>query len=185
MIVYFQFFSLGVLWLMARELIPDRPLMSLLLCLFIVGGFWGQYILDINAWSEEAALPLLLTVLLMVIRLFGHQQFALDRSSSALPVFALVVIGAFYFYPEATMFYLPGIAVGLGVGFWKRRRNVAIVPLIATVAVAVVLLFAVKENNLDFLRVQAGAAVSDLDWWKFSTFVFSVATVFPRFRVRT
>jgi hypothetical protein len=53
MLVYFQFLSLGVLWLMARELVPERPLTTLLLCVLIVGGFWGQYILDINAWSQE------------------------------------------------------------------------------------------------------------------------------------
>jgi hypothetical protein len=172
MLVYFQFLSVGVLWLMARELIPERSLMTLLLCVLIVGGFWGQYILDINAWSEEAALPLLLTVLLMVIRSFAHQQFATDRSSWTVPVFALVLVGAFYFYPEATVFYLPGIAMGLGVGFWRRRRKVTIVPLIATVALTVVLLFAVKESNLDFLRVQAGTAVSDLDWWKYFDICF-------------
>jgi hypothetical protein len=104
MLVYFQFLSLGVLWLMARELVPERPLTTLLLCVLIVGGFWGQYILDINAWSQEAALPLLLMVLLMLLRSFVHERFTGRLTSWSPTVFAFVVMGAFYLYPEATMF---------------------------------------------------------------------------------
>ena len=172
MLVYFQFLSLGVLWLMARELVPERPLTTLLLCVLIVGGFWGQYILDINAWSQEAALPLLLMVLLMLLRSFVDERFTGRLTSWSPTVFAFVVTGAFYLYPEATMFYAPGIAVALGVGFWKTRRTVKVGPLIPAAAITVVLLFAVKESNVDFLGGQAGTALHDVDWWKYFDICF-------------
>jgi hypothetical protein len=172
MLVYFQFLSLGLLWLMARELVPERPLATFLLCLLIAGGFWGQYILDINAWSQEAALPLLFTALLFLIRLFERQRSAAGLSFWSPTLFALIGTGAFYLYPEATMFYLPGSAVVLGVGLWRAKKKVKIGPLIpATIGVAV-LVFAVKESNLDFLRTQASAAIYDVDWWKYFDLCF-------------
>jgi hypothetical protein len=167
MLVYFQFLSIGALWLTARELVAGKPLATLLLCVLIVGGFWGQYILDINAWSQEAAQPLLLVAMLMLLRLFSQERFTVGLNSWSPTVFALVQMGAFCFYPEATMFYLPGVAVALGVGFWMTKKTLKIRPLTPAATVTIVLLFAVKETNLDFLRGQAGAALLDVDWWKY------------------
>jgi hypothetical protein len=172
MLVYFQFLSVGILWLLAKELVPERPLATLVLCVLIVGGFWGQYILDINAWSEEAALPLLLTALLMLMRLFSDERFTTSLTAWTFMAFTLVAMGAFYFYPEATMFYLPGIALALGVGIWKNKTPIKAGPLIPSALVTIVLLFAVKESNVEFLFVQAGAAVNDVDWWKYFDLCF-------------
>ena len=67
---------------------------------------------------------------------------------------------------------MPGIAVALGVGFWKTRRTVKVGPLIPAAAITVVLLFAVKESNVDFLGGQAGTALNDVDWWKYFDICF-------------
>jgi len=172
MLIYFQFLSLGVLWLIAKQLVAERALLTLLLCVLIVGGFWGQYILDINAWSQNAALPLLLTVMLMSLRSFSQERFKAGLSSWSPTAIALVAMGAFYLYPEATMFYLPGIAVALAAGFWKTRKTIKMGPLIPAAIVTIALLFAVKESNVDFLRQQAGAALNDVDWWKYFDICF-------------
>src|SRR6516164_588930 len=172
MLVYFQFLSLGVLWLIAQQLVAERPLRTLVLCVFIVGGFWGQYILDINAWSQSAALPLLLTVMLMLLRLFSRERFTAGLSFWSPAAIALVAMGAFYLYPEATMFYLPGMAVALATGFWKTRKTVKISALIPATIATTALLFAVKENNVDFLHSQAGQALSEVDWWKYFDICF-------------
>jgi hypothetical protein len=172
LLVYFQFLSVGVLWLLARELVSGRPLSTLLLSVFIVGGFWGQYILDINAWSQEAALPLLLTAMLMVLRSFSHERFAVGLAAWQPIAITILAIGAFYFYPEGTMFYLPGAAGAVAVGFWKTRRIAMIGPLIAAGAVATVLLFPVKESNIDFFFHQVGSALSEVDWWKYFDICF-------------
>jgi hypothetical protein len=171
-LVYFQFLSIGVLWLMARELVPEKPLSTLLLSVLIVGGFWGQYILDINAWSQEAALPLLLAATLMLVRFFSREQLMTDLTYQSPIVIVLFLTGAFYFYPEATAFYLPGFAVALGTGFWITKKYVKIGPLITAMAITLVLVLAVKENNLDFLRGQAGVAINDLNWWKYFDLCF-------------
>ena len=172
MLVYFQFLSLGVLWLIGKELVAERPSLILLLCLLIVGGFWGQYILDINAWSEEAAIPLLLMVLLMVLRSFSQVRFSPGLGFWSPSAFVIVLIGAFYLYPEATIFYLPGIALALAAGFWKTRKTVKIGPLTPALAVTIVLLFAVKENNVDFLRRQTDVALTDVNWWMYFDICF-------------
>ena len=172
MLVYFQFLSLGVLWLIAKALVPDRPLPTLLLCVLIVGGFWGQYILDINAWSQEAALPLLLMVLLMLLRSFSEVRLSPGSGFWLPTAFVIVLMGAFYLYPEATMFYLPGIVVAVAMGFWKTRKTVKIGPLIPAAAVTIVLLFAVKENNVEFLQRQADVALTDVNWWKYFDLCF-------------
>jgi hypothetical protein len=167
MLVYFQFLSVGVLWLIAQQLVAERPLGTLLLCVFIVGGFWGQYMLDINAWSQDAALPLLLTVMLMLLRVFSRERFTAGLSFWSPAAIALVAMGAFYLYPEATLFYLPGMAVALVTGFWKTRKTVKIGALIPAAIAIIALLFAVKENNVDFLHRRASQALSELDWWKY------------------
>lgn len=46
MLVYFQFLSVGIIWLIAKELVADRPWQTLLLCVLIVGGFW-----DNTSWT--------------------------------------------------------------------------------------------------------------------------------------
>jgi hypothetical protein len=70
-------------------------------------------------------------------------------------------------YPEATMFYLPGIAVALATGFWKTRKTIKVGALIPAAIATIALLLPVKESNVDFLHYQAGAALSDVDWWKY------------------
>jgi hypothetical protein len=172
MLVYFQFLSLGVLWLIARQLVAERPLRTLLLCVFVVGGFWGQYILDINAWSQDAALPLLLTVVLMLLRSFSRERVTASLSFWSPTAIALVVTGAFYLYPEATMFYLPGIAVALVTGFWKTKKAIKIGALIPAAIAAIALLVPVKENNIDFLHGQASQSLSEVDWWKYFDICF-------------
>jgi hypothetical protein len=55
--------------LLARELVPRKPVLAELLSAAIVRGFWGQYIVDINAWSQAAAMPLLLLAFLFFRRI--------------------------------------------------------------------------------------------------------------------
>lgn len=62
--------------LLARELVPRKPILAELLSAAIVGGFWGQYIVDINAWSQAAAMPCFLFVLLTDWNHRSRWQFA-------------------------------------------------------------------------------------------------------------
>ena len=70
------------------------------------------------------------------------------------------------------MFYLPGIALALGIGIRKNKTPIKTGPSIPAALVMIVLLFAVKESNVDFLLRQAGAAVNDVDWWKYFDLCF-------------
>jgi hypothetical protein len=167
LMVYFQFLSVGILWLIAKRLIPSRPIVMLVLAALIAGGFWGQYIVDINAWSQNAALPLLLLVFLLLVCLFSSESRP-DKPLFWPPiVLAVTLVGAFYVYPEATLFYLPGIVVAGLVGHRKIKRPFRFDSIVFAVAFGLLLLLAVKENNIDFVAVQKNAALSDVDWWKY------------------
>jgi hypothetical protein len=167
MLVYLQFLALGVLWLIAKELLVEKPWQTLVLCVLIVGGFWGQYILDINAWSENGALPLLLMVLLLLLRSFSRERFTGEVPLWSPTLFAIVITGAFYVYPEATAFFLPGMGAAIVIGFLKTRKTARLSSLVIAAAVTVPLVFAVKENNIDFLRNQVSQALNEVDWWKY------------------
>jgi hypothetical protein len=172
LLIYFQFLSIGVLWLIARRLVPSRPMLMLLLSVLIVGGFWGQYIIDINAWSQNAALPLLLLALLLLVCLFSPES--LPRKPSFWPpaLLAVTLVGAFYLYPEGTLFYLPGFALAAVVGYCKIKRPLGFGSIFLGVAISFLLVLAVKQNNVDFLFGQTRAALDDVDWWRYFDLCF-------------
>ncbi len=90
-------------------------------------GFWGQYIFDINAWSQVASLPLLLAFVFQYIRLL---QYLVDPSAykgksiaSQYIVTGLLVAGAFLFYPENTVIHT-GLLLGATVLWYVITRKV-------------------------------------------------------------
>ena len=81
---------------------------GLLIGLLFSGGFWGQLIFDMNAWSHLASLPLL--ILFVSISL---KQLSISENHNLTP-FTLVffsITGSLYLYPEATLFLGFGITI--------------------------------------------------------------------------
>ena len=62
LLVYFQFLAFCAVRALAAELLPGRRIIPLLLATALVGGFWGQYILDIDAWSQISCMPVTVVV---------------------------------------------------------------------------------------------------------------------------
>jgi hypothetical protein len=90
-------------------------------------GFWGQYPIDLNAWSQVAATPLLIAAWALCLdRLAGGSA---DRpppsgNGAILPALTLLVAGAVYLYPEGSLFnalILAGVFLFGGRGV--RRRS--------------------------------------------------------------
>src|SRR5258708_19570856 len=87
--------------------------MQRLLATALVAGFWGQYILDIDAWSQISCMPLIVFSLVLLIKLVRTARDSKKRHSTTklTALYALAWVGMFYLYPEAPTFLLPAHAV--------------------------------------------------------------------------
>lgn len=90
--------------LSAYKISARRPLFSIGPPIAYVVGFWGQYIFDINAWSQMASLSLQLAFFFVY---FGLLQKMVDPAAhedqtlrADYTVTGLLAAGAFLFYPE-------------------------------------------------------------------------------------
>ncbi|RQH08353.1 hypothetical protein [Paraburkholderia dinghuensis] len=90
--------------LTAYKISEHRLLLSIVFPLAYVVGFWGQYIFDINAWSQMASLSLQLAFVfayLGLLRKLADPPTHHDRSlTSDYIVTGLLAAGAFLYYPE-------------------------------------------------------------------------------------
>jgi hypothetical protein len=93
------------------------PLWAGLVGIATIGGFWGQYIVDCDAWSLIAALPLALTV----FRTLGE---ILDPTATERPPFlglAVPSAALLLIYPEEFTFLAPAVAFSAFI-FWRINR---------------------------------------------------------------
>lgn len=129
-----------------------------------VTGFWGQYVLDCDAWSLIGALPLSLLV-------FGELAALLDPGSGrAPPALALAVPAAalLLVYPEQGCFLAPA-AAALIVAGWRRARRPGVGRTLGRVGLVTAILVAPCAADLwTFIAGQIHAARhtdrSMLDW---------------------
>ena len=127
LLVYFQFLAFCAVRALAAELLPGRRIIPPLLATALVGGFWGQYILDIDAWSQISCMPLTVLSLLLFIKLAETSGNSGNPHSAfkLITLYMLVWVGLFYLYPEAAGFLLPAHAMcwGIALCFFKLRVN--------------------------------------------------------------
>ena len=95
----------------------DRSVgLALVLSAAYVVGFWGQYLFDINAWSQMSAVSMLLGFVFAYARLLQRLTAAPQTGVTAfLPDVLLAMVlaaGAFLFYPENTVAHLVMLSVG-------------------------------------------------------------------------
>lgn len=77
-------------------------------------GFWGQYILDINAWSQISSIPIMLLIVGMIIILLGKDYIEIKNSLyfiKIIIIFSLLFSCSLYLYPESFLFHLPIIFI--------------------------------------------------------------------------
>lgn len=90
-------------------------------------GFWGQYPIDLNAWSQVAATPLLIAAWALILDHLAAGEPAPAGRAAVLPALALLVAGAVYLYPEGSLFnalILVGLVLLGGRGVRRRARAV-------------------------------------------------------------
>jgi len=136
-------------------------------------GFWGQYVFDINAWSQLAALPglLLLAGVLVDLAAAPWPGPALPAAPTAAAI-AVLTAGATYLYPECLAYQLatllPLTATALGWRAWRSRPRSAapLLPLAGLAGAAAGVLY--WRGTLGFLLGQLGAGSGPpVPWWRF------------------
>jgi hypothetical protein len=169
LLVYFQFLSFTTVRAVAAKLLPTRRIIPLLLAAALVGGFWGQYILDIDSWSQSACMPLTVFSLLLLIKLTetasnsGTPHFA----PKLLILYAVAWVGMVYLYPEAAGFLLPAHIVCWVVAAWFFRLRVSWFASAMTGLSVCGLLLPIFYSNVVFLIQQSGVSLSGLNWWRY------------------
>ena len=160
----------------AYELNKSGLLLLIAPPLAYVVGFWGQYIFDINAWSQMAAQSILLAFVFQYIRLLENllDQAALDGKSltSQYVVTGLLASGAFLFYPENTMLHASLLLAStvLWCAVTHKTPQFITVVSLAVFSLVVLLIASVPywDGTVKFLisqvnSVPAGAAI----FWKY------------------
>ena len=134
-------------------------------------GFWGQYVLDINAWSQIASAPLLLLLFTLLVHAAAG-----DYSLRLAAVAAIVISGALYLYPEGLVIYAAALFPIVGMFALVRMiraRKVewrALIPFGALLGIASGALYA---PILRFLWKQiTWSSSARVTWWEFFQIFF-------------
>ena len=166
----------GFLYLLL-VLFPKRETAAHILSATLILGFFGQYLLDINAWSALFAIPIM--IVMVTDFCIGLQPNQMDAPSRARNLFLflrkpILAAGMTYMYPEITS--IAATACGgalLAMLFIHRAEGRAVVSALlrqnivfAAVTLAVVGLY--WTPTIGFLLQQAKLATSNVvDWHLF------------------
>ena len=158
-----------------RNLLPEGPPVAWMVAALVFPlGFWGQYVFDINSWSQIASAP----TLLLMTGLLIHVAVAPDPHMSSLKpglrlaaAIAIVVAGAVYLYPEGFLLYvaavLPMVLAVEAVQIVRERRFalVRLVPLAGLAGLAFTILYPPLLRHL--IAQVTMVASQKVSWWTF------------------
>ncbi len=125
-------------------------------------GFWGQYALDINAWSQVASAGILVTLTALILR---PRSLRLTPRGTALV--ALFTAGAVYTYPEAFLVVTAcsGAAAAAAALLLRSPRRLLLPAAGGLAGLALALFF--YKGTLQFILTQLlYSKTSAVDWWK-------------------
>jgi hypothetical protein len=152
-----------------RAVLRAGPALTVLLGAALPLGFFGQYVFDIDAWSQLAGVPLALTaVTAAAVLLVPAPGAPAGPWRAAVAVMAAVTPTAFY-YPEALPAY--GVAAPVLLGLAWRWRGAAVprpalVPgLLLGLAASLLWCAVYWHGTLDFLYRQVTLPQPRPDWY--------------------
>jgi hypothetical protein len=166
----------GFLYLLLL-LFPKREKAAHILSVALIVGFFGQYLLDINAWSALFAIPIM--IVMVTDFCIGLQPDETDTGSGARNLFLflrmpILAAGMTYMYPEITPIAAMACGGAVLAALFIRRAEARAVHfallrhniVFAIVTLAIVGLY--WTPTIGFLLQQAKLATSDVvDWQLF------------------
>lgn len=175
----FLVFSLAQFVLVAlfvlRTIFPTRSLLACAAAALVFPlGFWGQYVFDINAWSQLASIPSLFLIFGLGIDIAAREETDVRSAVKLAGVLAVAIAGALFLYPEGFVIYVAAVAPVAGVPAIVRairsRRWRGLIPLAGIVGVASAVLY---MPTWDFLVGQlTRTSVIKVPWWEYFQIFF-------------
>jgi hypothetical protein len=169
LVCFFAQFGLVAMFFLRNALPNAPPIAWLVPAVAFPLGFWGQYVFDINAWSQISAIPTLFLFFALVI----HAAVVPDRDGSRVRVpivIGVAVAGSLYLYPEAFTVYAAavvpiGVAIPLLAMIRARRFSLRpFVPLTGLLGVATGVLY---PPTFHFIVAQIAGSGVKVPWWQF------------------
>lgn len=150
-------------------------------------GFPLQYVIDINAWSELASLPVVILALVLLLDQFDPTYCCAINAVQRMRLGAIagVLFGSlFYLYPEITPVYTAGLmAAAAYAGFTAKPGVSARIAASATIQAAFAFLLCLPylHGTMRWLTAQMGSAIrARPDWWTyFQRYLFEAASSLP------
>jgi hypothetical protein len=107
--------------------------LTIWLPVFFVVGFWGQFTLDIRAFSQITSLPILVTLVGWLLASNTSNKDTIFRYGVTLT--AILSTALFFQYPEIVVAFLPGAGLIFLLRLWKtyRENTLSKIDLIALV----------------------------------------------------
>ena len=160
--VYNLFFLLQLLLVLtwSTRLFGMKIRTGMLLSLIVCGGFWGQLIFDMNAWSHLAAMPLLVLFITQSLHQLSHTE---GNEWSPFFIISLMVLSSLYLYPEATIFL--GAGIGILALMQIRKKSSKILKFGIAGFSAVILALLDYKSTLFFLVNQIRFASGETPGW--------------------
>ncbi|SBW10900.1 membrane hypothetical protein [uncultured delta proteobacterium] len=138
-------------------------------------GFWGQYVFDINAWSQLASVAPLVAITFLYMAWLAYRLGLsnMDIGRPAYPSLMVLGAGGMVFYPESAGLHacVLGLATILLLVICRQRirfsRNLCVALLL--LPAGMVLLFSpafstVMSTAYNQIR---GSALNVVDWWQY------------------
>ena len=149
--------------------------LSFFLASALTVGFFQQYVIDINAWSQLAAQPLYLLIVAFTVLAFDDGRFGNGGVPGAIRLGAILgalLGGVLYLYPEAIPIYGIAAAAALVLAIGQRELRITALSGLSGLALgagaAILLCLLFWHGTLGYMfRQLSNAAGHAPDWWKY------------------
>ena len=165
---YCLFLTGGTVALLIRNMLNLKDVITILVGVSFYLGFWGQYIFDINAWSQTTWMPVILLLIYEVFEISNAKATnSVYINTNSTILFSILAIGSFYLYPEGGAFFIPAIIFGI-ISTCYRYRTFKISPTyICGGGALLIFLTPVWRSNVASLFVQFKNATTENTFWHF------------------
>jgi len=141
--------------------------LALILGLIFSIGFWGQYILDINAWSQTIWMPVEMLCIAIWLAYCIDTVTLLRYNIQNSIVLSFILVGAYYLYPEGFVFLVLPVLVCTMYLTGKGNLNKIILALLIILLVSSISCIPVWSCNVMSVVTQFRDFAKPNEWWRF------------------
>ncbi len=163
---YFFALAMGVGCLILDEISGEKKVRSAVAAVAVAGGFWGQYVFDINAWSSISSVPLLLASVWFLASDTNSFFEARQRQWRPVALVSIFLAGAVYLYPEGSAFFAPAMAVMVLVRCALVKSFAGLIHTGVSSLAVLALLLPVWKSTIGLIFYQAKFVYDqNVQWW--------------------